>query len=146
MFCMDVKGLYPSVPKSEGLEACRKALKSKMDHEIPTEEILTIIDLVLTHNNFSFQSKHYVQTEGTAIGSRLGMNYACTYMGEWERQLLSATDKTPLPYRRYVDDIWGLWQHASSHCQWIILVLSYTPLTTSPAQICDFTMRFHWLP
>ena len=38
--------------------------------------------------NFSFNGKHYLQVEGTAIGSRLGMNYASTYLGVWKQQLL----------------------------------------------------------
>jgi hypothetical protein len=87
---MDVKGLYPSVPKTEGLEACRKALNSRNDENIPTDEIIKLIDLVLSNNNFKFKEKDYIQTEGTAIGSKLGMNYTCTctYMGEWGKRPL----------------------------------------------------------
>jgi hypothetical protein len=70
---------------------------------------LDIIDLVLENNNFKFGNNHYLQTEGTAIGSRLGMNYACTYLGEWEKLLLSRAKKIPVVFLRYVDDIWGLW-------------------------------------
>jgi hypothetical protein len=111
LFCMDVKRLYPSVPRTEGLEACRAALTKRTDQTIPTEEILKVIDLVLKNNNFKFKDRHYMQTEGTAIGSRLGMNYACTYMGEWENTLLHESNQTPLAYWRFVDDIWGIWQH-----------------------------------
>jgi hypothetical protein len=35
-----------------------------------------MIRLVLENNNFSFNGKHYLQVEGTAIGSRLDMDYA----------------------------------------------------------------------
>ena len=31
----------------------------------------------------SFNVKQYVQVEATIIGSRLGMNYVCTYLREW---------------------------------------------------------------
>ena len=47
-----------------------------------------MIRLVLENNNFSFNGKHYLQVEETAIGSRLGMNYTSTYLGEWEQKLL----------------------------------------------------------
>jgi uncharacterized protein YggL (DUF469 family) len=50
----------------------------------PTDEVLRMMDMVLENNNFSFNGKHYVQTEGTAIGSHLGMNYASVYLGLWE--------------------------------------------------------------
>jgi hypothetical protein len=50
-----------------------------------------------SNNNFSFNGKHYLQVEGTAIGSRLGMNYASTYLGVWEQQLLEqSSDKRPM--------------------------------------------------
>ncbi|XP_060589365.1 uncharacterized protein LOC132744627 [Ruditapes philippinarum] len=33
------------------------------------------------------------------------------YLGSWESQLMEITDKLPLEYFRYVDDVWGLWTH-----------------------------------
>lgn len=48
------------------------------------DTVLKIMDTVLENNNFSFNDKNFIQVEGTAIGSKLGSNYACTYMGEWE--------------------------------------------------------------
>ena len=70
-----------------------------------------MIDLTLENNNFKFNAKHYLQIDGTAIGSRLGMNYASTYMGEWEKNLLSKNKMDPQAYFRYVDDVWGIWLH-----------------------------------
>jgi hypothetical protein len=101
---MDVKGLYPSVPKKEGLDACKQALDNRPNPSIPTTDVLSMIRLVLENNNFSFNGKHYLQVEGTAIGSRLGMNYASTYLGVWEQQLLEQSSDKPHTYFRYVDD------------------------------------------
>ena len=70
-----------------------------------------MIKLVLENNIFDFNNKHYKQTDGTAIGSRLGKNYACTYMRTWDRQLLTTAEKTPTMYVRFVDDIFGTWDH-----------------------------------
>ena len=39
------------------------------------------------------------------------MNYASTYMGSWEKELLEKSAKKPLAYFRFVDDVWGLWTH-----------------------------------
>ena len=91
---MDVKTLYPGVPRKEGLVACREALIVRGDQSMPTEEILKLIELVLDNNNFQFEDRHYLQIDGTAIGSKLGKNYACTYMATWEKQLLD-TELTP---------------------------------------------------
>ena len=59
----------------------------------------------------------FVQTESTAIGSHLGMNYACTYLGNWEQELYSKSKDLPSHYWRYVDDIWGLWHHGLEKLQ-----------------------------
>ena len=85
MFCMDVIALYPSVPRKEAREAAEKALEKRSNKDIPTDEVFRMMDMVLENNNFSFNGKHYVQTEGTAIGSHLGMNYASVYLGSWEK-------------------------------------------------------------
>jgi hypothetical protein len=84
MFCLDVKALYPSVPRNETRNACRIDLDKRTNPKLPTEDALKLIDTVPENNIFAFNDKTYVQTEGTAIGSRLGMSYACTHMGEWK--------------------------------------------------------------
>jgi len=56
---------------------------------------------------------HYIQTEGTAIGSQLGMNYASTYMGSWEKELFRRSPRHPLAYFRFVDDVCGLCTHGA---------------------------------
>ena len=71
-----------------------------------------MIELVLDNNNFSIGgSKHYTQINGTAIGSKLGRNYACTYLGSWETDLLNSCVHKPFMYLRYIDDIFGIWLH-----------------------------------
>ena len=112
LFCMDVKKLYPSVPRAEGTAACRLALESRPDPSIPTERVLEMIDLVLDNNNFRLTTdQQFIQVDGTAIGSRLGRNYACTYMGEWEKRLLAGSEVEPAVYYRYIDDVFGIWLH-----------------------------------
>ena len=112
LFCMDVRKLYPSVPRAEGIEACQLALDDRPNPQIPTQQVIEMIELVLDSNNFTLTpDNHYIQSDGTAIGSRLGKNYACTYMGQWEKQLLSNAPFKPMIYWRYIDDIFGIWLH-----------------------------------
>ena len=72
-----------------------------------------MLDLLLENNNFSSNDKHYIQREGTAIGLHFGMNYACTctLLGDWKKELLQKSEYLPAQYWRYVDDIWGIWEH-----------------------------------
>ena len=109
LFTMDVKALYPSVPKQEGLEACREALEMRTNKHIPTEAVMLMIETVLSNNVFKFGNRYFKQTDGTAIGSKLGKNYACTYMGAWEQELLEQCPRKPTLYLQFVDDIFGVW-------------------------------------
>ncbi|XP_052233168.1 uncharacterized protein LOC127845994 [Dreissena polymorpha] len=111
IFCLDVKALYPSVPREEARAAVFEALNRRVQPEVPTNDMITMIDTVLNNNTISFNGDHYMQNEGTAIGSHLGMNYASTYMGAWETELFSKSNKHPIAYFRFVDDVWGLWTH-----------------------------------
>ena len=105
MFCMDVKQLYPSVPRLEAKQAITSALKERYDTKTNIETSFEMMETVLDNNYFYFNNKTYVQTSGTAIGSKLGKNYACTYLGVWEDKLLGTAQDKPLVFYRYIDDI-----------------------------------------
>ena len=96
------------MPKEEGLAACREALENRANPVIPTESVMEMIKIVLENNNFSFGDKKYLQKDGVAIGSRLGKNFACSYMRTWDEKL-SEFSKTPLFYKRFIDDGFGVW-------------------------------------
>ena len=55
-----------------------------------------------------------MQKEGTAIGSKLGKNYACAFMGQWEKEVCEKAEedlgKRPKWWKRFVDDVWGVWK------------------------------------
>ena len=67
-----------------------------------------MIETVLDFNGFGLREKNYRQTEGIAIGSRLGRNFACAYMWKWDEKLLEYGHK-PFFYKRYIDDGFGIW-------------------------------------
>ncbi|CAC5381980.1 unnamed protein product [Mytilus coruscus] len=52
-----------------------------------------------TRKIIRFNGKHFLQTEGTAIGSHLGMNYACTYLGQWEENLFQNKSEFVAQYK-----------------------------------------------
>ena len=109
LFTMDVKALYPSIPRQETIKACKEALERRTDQTISTAAVIKMIETVLENSTFSFNNQHYVQTDGTAIGSKLGKNLACTYMGQWEQELLTKSPVKPFTYYRFIDDIFGIW-------------------------------------
>jgi len=88
--------------------ACFEALESRSNPLIPAKYVMEVIEAVLDNNNFSLGKKHYVQTDGVAIGSRLGRIFACSYMRKWDEDLFNFRQK-PYFYKRYIDDGFGIW-------------------------------------
>ena len=108
LFCFDVCKLYPSIPKEEGIAACWEALETRTTPLIPTEYLLEMIKTVLEINTFKFGDHNYKQTGGIAICSRLGRNFACSYMWKWDEELIKYDQ--PMFYKRYIDDGTGTLQ------------------------------------
>ena len=61
---------------------------------------------IIDSNILTFGDTHCKQTDRTAIGK----NYASTYMGALERELLKKCQKKPTIFLRFVDDIFGIWE------------------------------------
>ena len=114
LFTMDIVALYPMVPRKKAEKAMRKNLEGRRTKTIPTDDLMELAQLVLDNNEFEFQGESYIQKEGTAIGSKLGKNYACAYMGEWEKEVNKKAEeeigKKPRFWKRFVDDIIGVWK------------------------------------
>ena len=70
--------------------------------------------MVLDNNEFTFEGENYIQKDGTAIGSKLGKNYACTYIREWEEEVSKEAEerigRKPKWWKRFVDDVFGVWK------------------------------------
>ena len=109
MFTMDVVALYPSVPRGKTKEAMRENLEGRKGKKIPTEDLIALGEIVLRSNEFLFEGERYRQKEGTAIGSKMGKNYACTFMGKWEKEVQDKAEgvvgKKPKMWFRFVDNI-----------------------------------------
>lgn len=58
------------------------------DPKPPYAEILELLYINLTQNDFEFNGQYYLQTKGTAMGKRFAPAYANTYMAAWEEQVL----------------------------------------------------------
>ena len=90
------------------IDKCRREV-NQIEREIlelPTATLLRMAELVLTLNTFEFNGEYYKQTGGVAMGSRLGPNYACPFVGYVEERMLSSyTGIKPDLYKRYMDDV-----------------------------------------
>ena len=72
LFTMDVTSLYTNIPHEEGIDCIRDLLNSKGQNCLPkNHNLIKMLELVLKLNNFTFNSKHYLQINGTAMGIRV---------------------------------------------------------------------------
>ena len=74
---MDVRSLYTNTPNKEGIEAVETTLKRK---NIGTRIVSTFLRLVLTLNNFVFNSQNYLPIKGCAMGTKCAPSYANIFM------------------------------------------------------------------
>ena len=68
--------------------------------------------MILTMNNFSFNDKHYLQTHGTAMGTRMAPSYANLFLAKFETDALRRAPCQPYVWWRYIDDIFMIWTHS----------------------------------
>ena len=87
IFTMDIKSLYTVIP-NEGLRAFKYFLNKLEVLDPPTHTLLRMAELALTLNSFVFNGEHYKQIGGVATGSKLGLNYACLFVGYVEEKML----------------------------------------------------------
>ena len=66
---MDVRSLCPSIPHNEGIAATKKRYDTYIYKTIPSKIIKTFLALILTLNNFIFNSKFYLQIKGCVMGT-----------------------------------------------------------------------------
>ena len=109
LYTMDVKSLYTVILHNSGLEALKYFLNKRPVLNPPTETLTRLVELVLTLNAFSFNNEFYHQVGGVAMGSKMGPNYTCLFVGYVEEQIgQQYTGTLPRLHKRYIDDVVGI--------------------------------------
>ena len=65
--------------------------------------------LILKENSFQFNGKQYLQTHGTAMGTKTAVSFANIFMAHIETTILSRTVFKATVWKRYIDEIFSLW-------------------------------------
>ena len=60
-------------------------------------------------NNFTFNSKHYLQKHDTAMGTRMAPSYVNLFLGKFERDALLNSPHQSYLWLRFMDDIFMIW-------------------------------------
>ena len=93
----------------ERLRSLRQVFEKYPDPKRPDQELIQLLDINLTKNDFVFNGQYYLQIKGTAMGKKFAPSYANIFMANWEEEVFPKCPIKPFYYLRYLDDIWGLW-------------------------------------
>lgn len=138
LFTMDVESLYTNVPTREGIEVVSAFFLQYPDVSRPDLSLLSILRILLQTNDFVFRDSKWLQINGVAMGKSFGGSYANLFMANWEKSARRRCPLQPKFWRRYQDDILGIWSHGqeslvefhrllNSHHRKIRLTMSYGP-------------------
>ena len=107
---MDVTSLYTNIPHEEGVTTVCHAYEDFYGDKapIPTKYLREMLYLILTENSFQFCGSNYLQTHGTAMGTKMAVAFANIFMARIERQILSQSCIKPLFWKRYIDEVFSL--------------------------------------
>lgn len=123
-FSMDVDALYTNIDIQSGLNSVQKVFKKYPDPNRPDEELLQLLDINLSRNDFVFNEKYYLQIKGTAMGKKFAPAYANIFMANWEEEVFAKCQQKPTHYLRYLDDIWGIWTGSREEFEQFLAILN----------------------
>ena len=142
---MDVTSLYTNIPQEEGIKSVCNAYESFYEGEspIPTQYLKRALELILQENSFQFTGKNYLQTHGTAMGTKMAVAFANIFMGKVESQILERSAQKPLAWKRYIDDIFYIWNiNKDEVTQFIEQANSHHPTIKFTAEVSDTETTF----
>ncbi|XP_049857520.1 uncharacterized protein LOC126338559 [Schistocerca gregaria] len=104
----DIVNLFTNIPVKDTIEIIRKNLIIHKKLTIPEiTELVDLLELVLSHNYFSFNNKIYQQKEGLAMGNCMSSFLADIFINHLENKFFKGENKLVqkiVYYKRYVDD------------------------------------------
>ena len=116
---MDVDALFTNIPLDETIDICVKKLFKTPDtlvKEISKNDFRVLLNLATKESFFTFNNKFFIQADGVAMGSPPGPILANIFLSYYEENWFNKCpiEFKPCFYRRYVDDIFVLFESSES--------------------------------
>ena len=80
-----------------------------------------MLRLILQENSFQFCRKDYLQTHRTAMGTKMAVAFANIFMSTVETDIINKSKTKPLKWKRYIDDMFSLWDARKEEIDLFIL-------------------------
>ena len=92
--------------------AVRIGCESRRVRDVFVEE-REMPSLTLQENSFQFNGKDYLQTHGTATGTKIAFAFAIAFanifMTKIEKEILRQSDTKPIFWKRFIHDVISMW-------------------------------------
>ena len=138
-----VVGLYPNIPHEEWLIGIRRALDTRKNKTLLTENLIELAECVLKNNIFEHNKSVFKQLGGTAIGTKMAPPYAIIFMDSLEEDILSKSLLKPLVWWHYIDNIFMMREHGEEELQKFSEILNcYHPTKKFTAEYSRAKINF----
>ncbi|XP_068739822.1 uncharacterized protein [Montipora capricornis] len=108
MVSFDVVSLFTAIPVGKACDYIRKKLEDDLSlysrTNLDIEDIISLLNFVLSNNFFVYNDTIYKQIHGCAMGSPVSPVVANLCMEEIEKTAINTTTVLPKFWKRYVDD------------------------------------------
>ena len=110
---------------------------------IATNFLREMLSLILKENSFQFHGKDYPQTHGTAMGTKMAVAFAKILMASIEKEILRQSVDKPLTWKRFIDDVFCLWDANKEEIEHFIeRANSYHPTIKFTAEVSQLETTF----
>jgi hypothetical protein len=123
---------YTNINTEHGIQVFHEWLMDLNDDlpsDFPMPLFLKVLEIVMSKNIFQFDDLFFIQEEGTVMGTSTAVLYATIYYGRHEKTTLIPRFSACLQYfKRFVDDIFGIWIGTSAKWENFKLTLRFKNL------------------
>jgi len=113
LFTADATAMYTNIDTNTGIwafEMLFSEYSNLIPNDFPRELFLNTLRVVMENNIFKFGDTYWLQTQGTAMGTPAAPLYSILTYGYYENTtILNNFKGNLLYYKRFIDDIFGIW-------------------------------------
>ena len=113
LFIADAESMYTSIRTDMALIEIAQFVHQRehLFKDTPTDAMLEALSIIMKNNVFQFGDTYWHQLTGTAMGTPPACQYANLFFAIHERRIMPRFRQHLLIYKRYIDDIFGIWLH-----------------------------------
>ena len=128
LLSMDVTALFTSVTKESVVQFLAKKIASlELVVPLPCYQFISLKELCIDNNYFTFEGEFYIQKFCISMGSPLFSVLANLYMEYYETELLLQISPSPPFWLRYIDDVILAWDQQTDFQGFLSQVNALTP-------------------